>query len=113
MDNTYSVYVQTDENENIIAPPNSSAFLSDVTGLTKIDEGTGDRYHHAQGNYFDKPIMTLKGIYRYRLVDGEPVEKTESEMAAEEAALPTPEPTTEEKLRADVDFIAALTGVEL
>ena len=112
MNNTYSVYVQTDSNDNIIAV-NSSAFLPDVTDWTKIDEGVGDKYHHAQGNYFDKPIMTLKGIYRYRLVDGEPVEKTESEMAAEEAALPTPEPTTEEKLRADVDYLAMETGVTL
>ncbi len=69
-ENTYKVYVQTDTNGNIIAPPNSSAFLTDVTGWVQIDEGIGDKYHHAQGNYFDKPIMTTEGVCRYKLVDG-------------------------------------------
>lgn len=106
---TYRVYVLTDTNNNIIAV-NSSAFLSDATGWTQIDEGTGDRYHHAQGNYFDKPIMTNKGIYRYKLINGEVVEKTEQEIAAEVEALPPP-PTPQEKLREDVDYllIAELT----
>ncbi len=72
-ENTYKVYVQTDTNGNIIAPPNSSAFLSDTTGWVQIDEGVGDKYHHAQGNYFGKPIMTTKGVYRYKLVDGKVV----------------------------------------
>lgn len=87
---TYSVYVQKDTNNNIIAV-NSSAFLSDLNGWAKIDEGEGDRYHHAQGNYFDKPIVTDKGIYRYKFVDGVTVEKTDEEIAAEE-----PIPTEEE-----------------
>jgi len=97
MNNTYKVYVKTDANGDIIAV-NSSAFLSDTAGWFQIDEGVGDRYHHAQGHYFDRPIVTLDGIYRYRLVGGEIVEKSEQEIANEIAALPLPSPSPETAL---------------
>ena len=78
----YQVYVKTDEFARITAI-NSSAFLPDTEGWTMIDEGHGDRYVHAQGNYLDKPIMDERGIYRYKLVDGEAVERTAEEMDAD------------------------------
>lgn len=93
MDN-YIVYVTTDANGYITAV-NSSAFLPDTTGWTEIDRGYGDRYHHAQGNYFPLPIVTDGGAYRYKLVDGQAVECTAEEIAAQEAAL-QPETTPEE-----------------
>lgn len=46
----YSVYV-TVRDDGAIMAVNSDGFLADVTGWTKIDEGSGDRFHHAQGNY--------------------------------------------------------------
>lgn len=55
---------------------NSSAFLEDTSGWTKIDEGAGDKYHHAQNNYLDKPLYALEGrevVYNYKLVDGKVV----------------------------------------
>lgn len=60
----YVVYIRTDEKKQLI-DINSSAFLLDVSGWMKIDEGHGDRYHHAQGNYLPKPKMDERGIYRY------------------------------------------------
>ena len=88
----YEVYVQTNENGYITAV-NSSAFLTDTSGWIKIDEGFGDKYHHAQGNYFDKPIYTESGVNQYKLVDGVAVECTPEEIAEQEANLPVPEPT--------------------
>lgn len=105
MDNSYKVYVLTDENSNIIGV-NSSVFLADTTGWTQIDEGTGDRYHHAQGNYFDKPLVTNEGIYRYKLIGGRAVEKTEAEIAAEIEALPPPPPSDSEVLAALIATLA-------
>lgn len=61
----YIVYVKTDDAKRITAV-NSSAFLPDTDGWTEIDGGYGDKYHHAQGNYFDNPIMDMRGIFRYR-----------------------------------------------
>ena len=92
----YHVYVQTDERGRITAV-NSSAFVPDDWG-TEIDQGYGDKYHHAQGNYFFQPIYTEDGIPRYKLEDGFPVERTEEEIAADRAALPPPPPTTAELL---------------
>lgn len=64
-DNPYIVYVRTDSND-CITSVNSSAFLPKITGWVEIDSGFGDKYHHAQGNYFDKPLCDERGIYRYK-----------------------------------------------
>jgi hypothetical protein len=93
MDENYKVYIKTD-NQNIVAV-NSSAFLTDLTDWIEIDSGQGDKYHHAQGNYFPLPIITDSGIYRYKYVNGEVVEKTEAEIETEESNLPETEPSME------------------
>lgn len=93
----YEVYVRTDSASRITAI-NSSAFLTDTEGWTKIDEGHGDRYHHAQGNYLPGPLRNEWGICRYKLADGAPVERTQDEISADLAALPEPEQTTEDLL---------------
>ena len=94
----YIVYVKADSNGYIIAV-NSSAFLTDTTGWTEIDRGSGDKYHHAQGNYFQKPIITEGSAYRYKLVDGKPMECTAEEIEAQEEALkPEPTPTLENRV---------------
>lgn len=93
----YIVYVQTDEQGRITAV-NSSAFVDAKWGV-EIDQGYGDKYHHAQGNYFDQSIYTEDGIPRYKLEDGAAVERTEEEIEADRAALPEPGPTENEKLR--------------
>jgi hypothetical protein len=105
----YKVYIKTDAASNITTV-NSSAFLNDTTGWIQIDEGTGDKYHHAQGNYFDKPIITSSGVYRYKLVDGAAVEKTAEKILVE---APDEMPTEAEQMRADIDYLAALAGVTL
>ena len=77
----YIVYVRTDGQGRILET-NSSAFLTDTTGWTAIDEGLGDKYHHAQGNYFDR-LYTDDGIPRYKLVDGAPVLRSDEEIDAD------------------------------
>ena len=93
---TYTVYVKPNDSGYITAV-NSSAFLPDATGWAEIDSGYGDKYHHAQGNYFPKPIIDERGIYRYKLVDGKPVERTASEMDADYME-PEPKPSTDERV---------------
>lgn len=88
---TYKVYVLPDA-KNRITAVNSDEFLPDLTGWVQIDEGDGDRYHHAQGNYFPLPIMDERGIYRYMLVDGAAVERTAEEMDADYIPPVEPEP---------------------
>ena len=56
-----------------ITEVNSDIFLSDTSDYTLIDEGTGDKYCHAQNHYFDKPIFD-KGKYNYKYLNGEVVD---------------------------------------
>lgn len=100
MENPYIVYAKTDSN-GYITDVNSSEFLTDTTGLVEIDRGYGDKYHHAQGNYFPEPIYTDGGTYRYKLVNGKAVECTAEEIAEQEAAnASTSTPTQEERISA-------------
>ena len=109
----YVVYVKTDSGGYIIAV-HSSAFLSDTTGWTEIDSGYGDKYHHAQGNYFPLPIITDSRAYCYKLVDGVPVECTQEEIAQQEEALkPVDEPTQADRIEAQVMYTALMTDTLL
>ena len=92
----YIVFVNSNAS-GYITEVNSSAFLADVTGWTEIDSGYGDKYHHAQGNYFDKPLCDERGIYRYKLVNGKPVERTQEEMDADYVP-PEVKPTDAERI---------------
>lgn len=90
--NPYIVSVKPNES-GFITAINSSAFLTDTTGWVEIDSGYGDKYHHAQGNYLDKPLYTDSGVYRYKLDGGKIRECTPEEIRQQEAAIPTqPDP---------------------
>ena len=67
------VYVKVNTNNEII-DINSKYFIKDFTGWIKIDEGYGDKYAHAQGHYFDKPLMNEDGSYNYSFIDGQIIE---------------------------------------
>ena len=109
--NNYQVYALVDEEGRIIEV-NSSAFLADVEGWIKIDEGNGDSYHHAQGNYFPGGNRDDRGIPLYKWDGTQAVRRTQEEIDADYIE-PEPMPTEQEQLRADIDFLAAMQGVEL
>lgn len=92
----YTVYVRTDE-QGRITDITSDAFLESTQGWTAIDGGYGDKYHHAQGNYFDNPLCDERGICHYKLVNGRPVERTQEEMDADYVP-PEVNPTDTERI---------------
>ena len=106
MQYTYTVYAQLDAQERITAV-NSSAFLAAPVpeGWVQIDEGAGDKYHHAQGNYFAAPLYDERGVCRYAHVpdaaDGAQKwrERTQAEMDADYTP-PVPTPTLGERVAA-------------
>lgn len=86
--------------------PNAAGYITRIDGgytatnITNpenwvlIDEGTGDRYNLCQSNYLPQPLRTDGGAYRYKLVDGQVVECTAEEIAAQEEAMsPNPDAT--------------------
>lgn len=87
----YVVYIRIDD-ANRIVDINNNAFLTDVNDWIEIDKGFGDKYHHAQGNYFPKPIYEERGIPVYKYVDGKVLERTQEEIDADYHE-PVPQPS--------------------
>ena len=103
------VYVKTDITGRITSV-NSDAFLPDTDGWTEIDEGDGDKFRHAQGNYFPQPIMTEQGVYRYKLANGKVKKRTAKELQADIDLIPPPPPTMQEELTALKAKLAVMEG---
>ena len=68
------VYIKTNENHEI-TNVGSSVFIEDTKDWIKIDEGVGDKYAHAQGNYFEKPLKDEQGNYNYLYINGKIYER--------------------------------------
>lgn len=89
------VYVLTDEN-GVITRVEGGYTMSNIQNIdewTYIDSGYGDKYNLCQSNYFEDGLFTEDFLYRYKLVDGQPVHRTEEELQAERdaiAAIPAP-----------------------
>lgn len=96
LENKIKVYIKIDEN-NCITDINSSVFLNSIENYICIDEGNGDKYSHAQGNYLSKSLMDSKDRYNYRYTDSKVTELTEEE---KESLFPVqePQPSREEQL---------------
>ena len=105
----FGVYVRADSAERVVAV-GSDAFETDTEGWVKIDEGTGDRYRHAQNNYLAAPLIDARGIYRFKLEDGQVVARTQEEMDAE-VVPPVVPPEKEDRF--DALEAAYLEGVKM
>lgn len=106
----YHVYVQTDEQGRITRVEGGYTIsnIQNIEEWTFIDEGYGDKYNLCQSNYFEKPIRTEEGVYRYKLADGKAVERTEEEIQADRDAVPEPViPPTNAELEAENKMLRA------
>lgn len=77
-ENKIKVYIKIDEN-NCITDINSSIFLKSTENYIFIDEGFGDKYAHAQGNYLSKPLIDSQGRYNYKYVGNKVIEIAEED----------------------------------
>lgn len=66
---TIGVYIKVDYNNNIIAV-GSDIFITDFHNWVKVDEGVGDKYSHAQSQYFAKNLIDEFGKYNYKYFNG-------------------------------------------
>ena len=64
------VYIKINYNNEIIAV-GSSIFIKDLTDWIEIDSGFGDKYAHAQSQYFEEPLINENGIYNYKYISGQ------------------------------------------
>lgn len=115
MNNEYKVYVSL--KDGYITSINSEIFLSEeeMSTMTEIDKGQGDKYAHAQGLYLEKGLVDEHGRYNYKYVDGKVVEVAEAEKPTIEE--PKAVPTEQEKINAQLmlqiaQLKAQLSGVK-
>lgn len=77
-ENKIKVYAKLDENNNIINI-NSSIFLDNVENYICIDEGYGDRYAHAQGNYLEGGLFDDTGKFNYKYIENKIIKLSDEE----------------------------------
>ena len=112
------VFIKTDS-KNRITAVNSEIFISDFSGWTEIDSGDGDKFAHAQGNYFPKPVMDENGVYRYKFENGAVCERSADEMAADLSTDAPVYPTDRERLEAleslfsEIGSLSLLGGIKM
>lgn len=85
------VYIQHDDRQRVTAI-SSENFLPDTTDWVKIDEGEGDRYAHAQGNYLDESLYDTHGVPVFKWTGKKLQRRKQSEIDADIAALPLQPP---------------------
>lgn len=111
MENEYKVYVSLQD--GYITSINSDIFLSqdEIQAMSKIDQGQGDKYAHAQSQYLDKELVDEHGRYNYKYVEGKVVEVAEADkpkvVDSEQQA------TVQDKIEAQVMYTALMTDTLL
>lgn len=65
MDEPIKVYVKVNS-QGYITEINSEIFITDLTGWVYYDEGFGDKFAHAQSQYFNEPLMDENGEFKYK-----------------------------------------------
>ena len=75
LENKIKDYIKIDEN-NCVTDINSSIFISSIEGYICIDEGSGDKYSHAQGCYLKNGLIDSNGRYNYKYIDNQLIELT-------------------------------------
>ncbi len=115
MNDEYKVYVSLQD--GYITSINSEIFLSqeEMSTMTEIDKGKGDKYAHAQGLYLEKGLVDEHGRYNYKFVEGKVIEVAEAEKPTIEE--PKAVPTKQDKINAQLmlqiaQLKAQLNGVK-
>lgn len=108
----YKVYVKLDSDNNITSI-NSEIFLTqeEISNMTEIDEGQGDKYAHAQSQYLEKGLIDELGRYNYKYIDGAVVEIAEEDKPT--IKEPEQQATAQDKIEAQVMYTALMTDTLL
>ncbi len=85
----------------------------DTTDAICINDEGGYQFRLFPGGEENPSIYTMDGVPLYRWDGEKAVPRTDEEIEADRAAIPEPAPTEMERIRADLDYISAMTGVSL
>lgn len=107
------VYILTDTQGRVTRLEGEYTLPTDLSGWVLIDEGAPcDKLNLAQSHYLPKPLHTEDGVFRYKLVDGTVIERSEEEIKADIPEKPMPPKTNaelEEENKALKEQLASLT----
>lgn len=78
-----------------------------------LTEQGGYQFRLQPGGEDNPALWDMDGIPLYKWEDGKVVARTVKEIKADRLSIPSFEPTEIERIRADIDFIAAMGGIEL
>ena len=111
MNDEYKVYVSLQD--GYITSINSDIFLSkeEIQAMSKIDQGQGDKYAHAQSQYLEKGLVDEYGRYNYRFLEGKVVEIAEEDKP--KVVDPEQQATAQDKIEAQVMYTALMTDTLL
>lgn len=85
----------------------------DTANAICINERGGYQFRLYPSGEENPSIYDMDGIPLYKYVDGMVIARTEDEIEDDRLAIPPAPPSPMEQLRADVDFIAIMSGVDL
>ena len=85
----------------------------DAFGAVLLTDQGGYQFRLHPGGEENPALYTQDGIPLYRWDGEQVVRRSEADIASDRGARPAPAPSEQERLRADVDFLAALNGVTL
>lgn len=111
-------YIKVDDNGNITDGWSSGPnYNKDTTDAIVINE-KGDyqfRLVFPDGTQSEEnpSLWDWNGINLYKYIDRDIIHKTDEEIQAEIDLIPPPPPSAQDQMRADIDFISAMTGIEL
>jgi len=107
-------YILTDNQGRIVSGWSDGPHPGrDITEAVCINKKGGYQFRLLPGGEENPALYTRDSVPLYKWENGQAVQRTEEEIAADRAAIPAPLPTAQEQLRADVDFLAAMQGVSL
>lgn len=111
MNDEYKVYVSLQD--GYITSINSEIFLSqeEMSTMTEIDKGEGDKYAHAQSQYLEKELFDEHGRYNYKFVEGKVIEVAEADKPT--IKEPEQQATAQDKIEAQVMYTALMTDTLL
>lgn len=111
---SYKHYITVREDGAITGGWSSGASPErDTAGAVCINDQGGYQFRLSPDGEENPALYDRDGIPLFKWDGKRAVPRTEQETEAERAAIPAPPPSEIDRLRADVDFLAAIGGIEL
>lgn len=114
---TYKHYIELNSNGGILfgwstGPTNWKEITDDAICINEAGPYQFRLFPDGEEN---PPLVNMQGIplYHYNSETGEITKRSNEEIAADEAEIPSPTPSRLDKIEADQYYIAAMMGIDL